>query len=160
MSELTWQYVAGFFDGEGCIMSNTKANGRIVKRVVISQKEDEVLYKIKDFLKNYGINGNLYKGKSSGATNLDIRKMESVKLFLENVVDYLIVKKDKAREALKTDFSYKRKYFDNNNFSKVLELRKTGLTWGQIAIIYGVNKSTLQKRYTKYLKGTELLASQ
>jgi len=55
--EMNWDYVAGFFDGEGCVtLYKEKTNkwGKAVK-VSITQKDTESLKEIKKFLHNQGL---------------------------------------------------------------------------------------------------------
>jgi len=125
--KLTWEYIAGFFDGEGCICfydfkkkktyKDKKGNEKIYiinehrvrtylvqnTRIFVQmvQKENKVLKIIGDFLVENGIKSYTYRvNKKGGCDSLQLSHHKMVQMFLENIYPYLIVKKDKAELAL------------------------------------------------------------
>jgi hypothetical protein len=98
MIDINW--IAGFFDGEGCVSINSGTNGRTEKRYVkvsvsIAQKDRDILEKIRE---QHG--GKIYEYKSSNSHALFWQKQCDVKKILEELIPYLIIKKEKAIEAL------------------------------------------------------------
>ena len=100
---MNWAYIAGFFDGEGCLSKSWK---RKVFQISISQAEfqNTVLFEIARFLESNGVASSIYthkeKGRSRAGSSLAITSQPSVKVFLENVLPYCIVKKQKAVHVL------------------------------------------------------------
>jgi len=130
---MTWQYIAGFFDGEGSLVHNKKGY-----RIMISQTNEEVLTSIKEFI---GF-GNIFKNKKRQPHWLEswvfyIAKQEDVLKFLKGILPFLIVKKiqiDKALPTL-TKSVIKINYKINRRIKRVNEakkLREQGLTYRQI----------------------------
>jgi intein-encoded DNA endonuclease-like protein len=61
---MNWDYVAGFFDGEGSMVLTTDTSGAkksINVQVQMSQTDKNVLTVILDFLTSQGICGGIYK---------------------------------------------------------------------------------------------------
>ena len=91
----SWQYVAGFFDGEGCAWWCV---GRSVAQASMSQRLSEVLYAIKKFLAKHKIKSSIrttnrcYRGRKKGtkpAYSLEIQGWSNVVPFLKGVLPYL-----------------------------------------------------------------------
>jgi LAGLIDADG endonuclease len=105
---VTWSYVAGFTDGEGCI-SIKKAYGTNVSfDITLSQVTDNdwVLHEIQLFLKEHGISCKIYTQDRShtpwrDCSFLQMRRVHDIYLFLRNVLPYLIVKRGRAIQVLK-----------------------------------------------------------
>ncbi|KPV62454.1 MAG: hypothetical protein AOA65_1816 [Candidatus Bathyarchaeota archaeon BA1] len=51
--EITWEWLAGFFDGEGYPKAWIDERNRLNANIIIDQKEKEVINKIHLFLKAY-----------------------------------------------------------------------------------------------------------
>jgi len=84
-----WQYLAGFFDGDGCISVK-----RSRFRCQLSNINLRVLEEIRNFLEEHGIK--VYISKDRIYHTLEIHKMEDVVKFLSALLPFLIVKKDYA----------------------------------------------------------------
>jgi len=93
---MTWEYVAGFFDGEGSIVHNGKGF-----RIAITQTNEEVLKKIQK-LSGAGYILTLKKRKSHWKDSwlFYIAKQEDVYRFILGIKDYLIVKKQLAEQTV------------------------------------------------------------
>jgi len=95
MSEMNWEYIAGFIDGEGCFTISTQ-NYYYHPRIRISQNTKKVLNIIKDFLKKNGIRSsiirNANKQRNNVYYNLDIMDRKSLLKMCEFLEDKLIVK--------------------------------------------------------------------
>ncbi len=96
MRELNKQWLAGFFDGEGCICL-TKRKDKILHhqlRIYIGQVDVNILMLIKSI---YG--GKVRKG-GRGVNLWEIGHRELQKKFLSEIEPYLILKKPQAQMAL------------------------------------------------------------
>jgi hypothetical protein len=104
---MNWDYIAGFFDGEGNIhifqIKKDKKIKSIAIQVRLYNNQKNVLFSIREFL-GYG---NIYQKKQTGVFELNIIKKDKVKHFLENIQDKVILKKSQ------TDF-----LLNNYNFIK------------------------------------------
>lgn len=133
---MTWDYLAGFVDGEGAIVK--KHRGYVL---LISQTNFEVLNDIKSFTK-VGRVYNVTKRKvhwkdawvySSGSS-------ENTYRILFQIVDRLIVKKQLALKVIK-DLEIrlgeieKRKAIKQNRIKQAKQLRRKGLTYRKIGRI-------------------------
>jgi len=98
---MNWDYIAGFFDGEGNIniIKNNQKNSYYIQ-IRLYSSDEKVLLEIKKFIQK----GQMYKIKKASATNfvyeLDITNKLDVKFFLENVVGKIIIKKEIAEYIL------------------------------------------------------------
>lgn len=92
-------YIAGFFDGEGCISRRMKGdNPRVV--VTIAQKSPTVLQEIRRHLGYGRINRVGYSEGRDYSYRLTIEGKENVSQFLLGVYPHLIVKRPRADIAL------------------------------------------------------------
>lgn len=100
----SWKYVAGFFDGEGCVWWCV---GRSVAQASMSQKLPEVLYQIQEFLKTQGIKSSMRttnrNNRKIAAHSLEVQGWTNVVPFLKGVLPYLqTIKKIVAQDILRT----------------------------------------------------------
>jgi hypothetical protein len=100
MNRVTWQYVAGFFDGEGCVGA---PSGRTGIKLQIAQKTAAVLEEIKSFLDAQGIVCAISRNRSHPAQmyTLHIDGRAAARLMLEGLRPYVIVKKQSVEDALR-----------------------------------------------------------
>lgn len=115
---MTWEYVAGFFDGEG-FLRHRDTQGRLKLEIVIVQLTDNaiVLEMISDFLTEEGVANRLWsrvgRPNAKSVTYLSVSGSQNVYAFLEGVVDHSIVKVDKIVEVM-GDIDMKRRHaFEN-----------------------------------------------
>ena len=96
LSNMTWEYIAGFFDGEGTISS--VGDGY---RVVISQTNLLVLEEIRLFV-GFGNVSQVAKRKEhwKDAWIYYVARQKQVLRFLDSVEPFLIVKSQKASKAI------------------------------------------------------------
>lgn len=85
-SKMSWDYVAGFFDGEGSV-GFQKKKGRFYPRIIFTQKDRKILELIKSFI---GF-GNIYGTRSR---NLEIDRHEDCLELAEKLIPRTFVKKD------------------------------------------------------------------
>jgi len=130
---MNWQYIAGFFDGEGSIILK---NGR--SRIAIVQTNKPVLESIKKFTKC----GNIFEvtkrkphWKDCWVYSISCKK--DIYNFLRKITPYLFVKKELAekgilqlkKELIKME-ERKKKYIYRKHMAKLL--RKKGLSYRAI----------------------------
>ena len=103
---MTWEYVAGFFDGEGNIC-NTKGSGGFSPRWSVVQQDDrgkKVLEAIQAFLALAGIKS--YLGKSRMRTErilwkLNVGSREQFEHIATKLMPYVYVKKLELQDTLR-----------------------------------------------------------
>jgi hypothetical protein len=107
---VTWQYVAGFVDGEGCISIKTagleKTGTSFDITVSQAKSNDAVLFEIQMFLEEHGIFTRIHtKARKNrnwdDCSYLTIRRVRDVYEFLVLCLPYLIVKREKALLVLR-----------------------------------------------------------
>ena len=93
---MDWQYIAGFFDGEGSVVYNGKGF-----RVTITQTNFKVLDEIKQFTK-VGMIFEVTKRKAHWKDSWVylIAKQQDVYLFLMNILKFSVVKKELIKKSL------------------------------------------------------------
>lgn len=131
---MNWAYIAGYFDGEGCI-SLTKSGK---PRVNITNTHLESLKEIQKYME-LKINGktNIYvkHNKNKPCYSLVFSQGRTILGFLNKVKPYSIVKKIKVMNAIKYfDCKYKRKHFISKY--KLNKLYCSGLSIKSIALKY------------------------
>ena len=99
---ITWDYVAGFFDGEGCIYIDKQRR----LHITFAQKSRVVLEKIQVFLTAEDIPSNVYvqfdKEHHGPFFHLTIGgNVISKRRFLSEIKDLVVVKRQKVEYALK-----------------------------------------------------------
>lgn len=87
-------WLAGFFDGEGCLSAAFRPGVGAYARVQIAQKDRAVLDEIKDLL-GFGSIA-VY---SSGVHSYRISDPAHIRTFIELILPYAVVKRDKLRVA-------------------------------------------------------------
>lgn len=104
---MTWEYIAGFFDGEGCVRLYQGKQGQARPYVQMSQAvpREGVLLEIQKFLKSHGIETYFRRDKSTNpgwndCCSLKISTREGCAEFLRNVLPHMHAKKDEAEEVL------------------------------------------------------------
>lgn len=111
---MNWDYIAGFFDGEGNIhilKTKTYENGKhnLAVAIRIYQSSKDVLEEIQKFI-GYGV---IYRKKNEGVFELTFVKKENVKNFLLNIKDKVITKKGQVNYLLE-NYHFERD--SNENF--------------------------------------------
>ncbi len=131
---MNWNYIAGFFDGEGTLGKYSKSGYKIG----ITQSSKKVLEEIQIFT-GLGHIHFIKKRKShwQNAWLYYIAKQEDVYFFLNKILDNLVVKKEvvlKVLPILKKNIENKRKrraiYLKKKQLAKIL--RRKGLSYRQI----------------------------
>ena len=114
MNKMTWQYIVGFFDGEGCLCIRNRNNykkGFYHWELSICQSihQSKVIDDIKSFLDKQKIGSNIYCSSQKShfghfgkveMKRLVIGKIREIKNFIDGVSPYMIVKKEKCEKFL------------------------------------------------------------
>jgi len=95
---IDWHYVAGFFDGEGCISWH---QGETCQ-AKFTQNDRTVLLELQKFLLSYGIKSGMSTPHTTRApaSDLYLSNIFGIEKFLLYILDYAIVKKKSIMEAL------------------------------------------------------------
>lgn len=105
MEPMSWEYVAGFFDGEGCIslQTNTSHKQRDYHRVRLifsqSARQDKVLDEIAEFLEAEGFHPTMTSTLGGSMTQLILYRKSEIGGVLDGMLPYLRVKHQQAVEA-------------------------------------------------------------
>jgi len=119
---MNYDYIAGFFDGEGSVCAQ-RAGNNVHFKLDISNTNKEVLEKIKEFLDNQGIKSSLYTRKlyegRKQAYDLVICNKKDILEVLFNIMCKVIVKRPQV-EYLLTHISL---LMGGNNKFNIVEYR-------------------------------------
>lgn len=103
MSRVTWEWLAGFTDGDGCIAIPKNAVQRPSQIKVTWYQADAawmVLGEITDFLEEQGIEYHLYLHPTDDVWQLRVQGAALTEQVLEMLEPHLILKQEKAQQAL------------------------------------------------------------
>lgn len=106
---ITWQYIAGFLDGDGWItMSARKPYPAPTIGFTQHSRTRVYMMEIAEFLQFNNVIASVRDRRVMGSINKEtiminvmVREQRSVALLLENIIPYLLFKRDKAEECLK-----------------------------------------------------------
>jgi hypothetical protein len=113
-SNLSWEYIAGFFDGEGsiqccrypskrglhCLLSlpQLESNGEVLSRIKKAWAKEGVW--VRDYIDSRPSNRNIRV--------LRVYKQDDIEYVLKKMLPHLVVKKQAAKDALKMLRDYQR----------------------------------------------------
>lgn len=103
MSRVTWEWLAGFTDGDGCITIPSNAVRRPSQIKVTWYQADAawmVLGEICNFLEEHGIEYHLYPHPTDDVWQLRVQGCEPTEYVLKNLEPHLVLKQGKAQRAL------------------------------------------------------------
>jgi len=148
---MSWDYIAGFFDGEGSICHNGKGF-----RICIPQTNEDVLNNIAGFC-GFGKIAKITKRKKHWKDSwvYYISRQEEVLVFLRGVSGSLIVKRDLTQKTIKTLNTYfikkeKKKRILEKKMTKARAMRVKGVSYRKIGeeinLDWGYTRRILIKR--------------
>ncbi len=152
---MNWDYVAGFFDGEGNINILKRGGGRRPRaRITIVQRIDnsDILENIKDFLIDVGIKSNIYKRKPYQdrlpVSALQIDEQRSVYNFLFYIGHRILKDRKKLKDAysISEHFSTYRTKLTDKELTEAKRLRERGFSFKNIGKRLNRDDSNLSKR--------------
>ena len=148
---MSWQYIAGFFDGEGSIIRS----GVSGYRLIISQTNWLVLETIRLFV-GCGIIFEVTKRKAhwKDAWIFTVADQENVYRLLLNFSEFLIVKQDLAKEAMGNLKQYlkNKKTVDSNRTTKhimAMNMRLVGKSFREIGSKISMDYSYVRRMLKK-----------
>ena len=165
--KMSWPYIAGFFDGEGCMHAvgggHMSGNRTLVRfKITISQTKNvgrDTLEEIAEFLRERNINAYVMKHRIAKhkikphwhqCWDLMVGRMESIRLFVEGVFPYLRIKKSKAEDYRRMLILYPSMIgctvparISRPRFVQMVE---DGVGYGEIARRYGINHAGVVAR--------------
>ena len=112
---MNWAYIAGFFDGEGCLHMVSMSNRRLfqgfnIHIVQAGKRGKRALQQMQEFLHDEGVTSGIYYHKpykerkvysKQEIWELAFGSRDSIVRFLERILPYLTVKKSEAQDALR-----------------------------------------------------------
>ncbi len=143
---MTWEYIAGFFDGEGSLSHNGKGF-----RVTIPQTSKRVLEDIQEFTSSGSIcETTKRKPHWKDSWVYYIARQETLYLFLKNILPFLIVKKSKVAGALPRieiilKLQRQRAKQHTSRREKALQLRGQGLSYRRIELKMGLDRGYIRR---------------
>ncbi len=160
ITPLTWEYIAGFFDGEGCIFYTTEKYRKGVSHYVLlsvtqgikNNQGCHIIERIHDFLSEHGIkNGITHFANPTNTIRIQITSGASARDTLNGLLPYLTVKRAKAIEAID---------FINNQFlflwtsppqqQAILDLRAKGYGIRRIGNALNIHRGTAKNILIKH----------
>ena len=133
--KMNWDYIAGFFDGEGSIHKNDQCSTHNSYMIALTQNTVDVLKEIEKFLIKNNVKcwTSNYK-KKSRVYHLYISGYINVKRFLENIKNKIIVKENKVLNVLNNEkwTKFKTQYSDIEK-DQIKILKKYGFSQRSIA---------------------------
>lgn len=104
MRKMSWAYIGGFFDGEGCLHHSKRRTRDYFASVTQLTRAAKVLHEMSAFLLARGIANSCrafrVKGRGIAMTYLRITGRRAVRRFLRFVLPYLRVKRAEALVAI------------------------------------------------------------
>jgi intein/homing endonuclease len=156
---MNWNYIAGFFDGEGNIVAKlrkqqTKKKAYHVVRIAFTQNNKQVLDQIKTFLEKKGIKhiqfylrkfSEKYENQSDN-WYMYLGGYVNCKIFLEKIRDKVIVKREECLKALAFLKEFKNYRFRDSLPKKEIEtLRRKGMSYEEIGEKYQCSDTTIMR---------------
>ena len=167
---ISWEYLAGFIDADGCITSCNKKSYCVTMIQTISEKKNMML--MRDFLENNGIktfncereNNNHMFVKNYDCKNtitIGVKHQKSLLFFLNKIKHHLLLKRDKADEAIlwlekrieireKQKMAPKKqitnKYWSKEEINKMIELLDNGYSNLSVAGILGRSANSVNTK--------------
>ena len=160
MNFMTWEYIAGFFDGEGCIgIYPDKSTTRVLVEMSQAEPQERVLYEIQEFLAEHGIMFSARRVERRG-THAPCHKIYTVNRrvaseFLKHIEPFLRVKRLKAKELIAWADSnparrgaHKRP-LKKSTVNEIIRLSKEGVPQVKIAEQLGISNQSMVSRIVR-----------
>jgi hypothetical protein len=150
--KMTWAWIGGFFEGEGCVTwyegqkKGTSGRGAVI---TIGQKDKEPLNQIKRFLETQGFVAvrvywrkpyNSKHNRGNGCWILQITRKGENQLFLRKVIPYLIAKQEKATQVLAKTLSQRAGRLHKTDEALILRLWNQQVHVREIARVFGIGQ--------------------
>jgi len=152
---MTWQYIAGFYDGEGSLIRHGRGHGF---RALIPQAHYEVLISIQAFTKvGYIFKKRKRKSHWKESWVYGVSRQKDLYQFLKNIQPYCIVKREKIDYALpiiqkNLAAEQSRLQLRLRRFNAARGMRQNGYTYRRIGkkldVDFGYIRRLLKKNQT------------
>lgn len=137
---MTWEYIAGFFDGEGWVTRYPKPEGCLAKYVcgmAQATYQGQVIYDIAAFLKVKGVKCHVRSDHTNNRTTsmvrLSISDCSSLVGFMKGVLPHLLVKHEKSAACLEASSQcLKRIQERKDRVNRATEMRLAGTPFAEI----------------------------
>ena len=156
---LTWEYLAGLFDGEGCIYFSERPGGRRYVMVnitqgVVNDDASRIILDIHEFLTQHGIKAGLTSHAASnplwkGGRKVSAASSHAVRDWLEGMFPYLRIKRAQAAGALTFLEGITAPWLTAAEDREIKTLRESGLNIIKIAESTGRSKGTVKRSLTR-----------
>jgi len=155
MNEISWQYIAGFLDGEGCIgFYPDGRTARVLVEICQAEPQEQVLFEIQAFCAEHGIMLTHRVSQSYG-NRTPLHKIYTVNRavaseFLKQIEPYLRVKRLKAKEMIAWADAHparrgsRPRPIKKAKVLKILQLREEGMNLNRISYQVGLNRSHVE----------------
>lgn len=155
---MNWNYIAGFFDGEGSVSVSYRKSGNLRNVILsITQCQLEVLEQIRDFVGEGKIDVNRHEGSKTWkehwkpAWHFRLSNRPAVIRFLEKIQSKVIVKKDKNAQVLRilkrAEQLRNKRAKDRRKKVQLMHNLKGSKTWKEIGDIVKMPSDNARKFY-------------
>jgi intein-encoded DNA endonuclease-like protein len=141
---VSWDYIAGFFDADGCVTQYRDKSGRLVTQLTFTNTNYGVLKAIRDFLGLQRLSINRRKGTRKPAYKLSIGKHEDVLHVGGALAQRCLVKKQQLISKIDS-FKLNGRYRRPGELSKAVELRNQGMNLSEIGRELGRSRNTIMR---------------
>jgi predicted transcriptional regulator len=162
--KMTWEWIAGFFEGEGNVFWQEGKNGTkqgLVGRATIGQKDKRALQSIYNFLLEKGFSPPQFYLRpaantphSSSIWILAIGRRDDVIRFYSEISPYLFEKKSEAEYVINRLES--QRDARNEILKRAFDLKEKGLSWRSISRELGIGRIAI----SNYVKSAGLSFSE
>ena len=148
----SYEYIAGFFDGEGNISVKAKTGRQPQVVLNITQKRRRVLDLIRQRLISDDITCGQVNVKGVDIHYMQIGNSLSVERFLELVKPYLIVNREECERALTvlSNRDTSRDKFTSDKLRTIKALLDKGVPTKEVAVTIGMDRSYLYRLRRKF----------
>jgi hypothetical protein len=138
---MNWEYIAGFFDGEGhiCRMVRNKKSTKYQVGMAQTAAQSDVLFQIGHFLESNGVRVHFHydnshnKLSSKTVVRLRISDSASILNFIKGVIPFCVVKKTKAMGVMEeVARCVERINTRKTRLAEAVEMRMRGSTFAEI----------------------------
>jgi hypothetical protein len=151
---ITWEYLAGFFDGEGCIYWMKSGNRKYcivhVSQGWVNENRSGVLQDILAFLLEHGINARKVSYTNANDHRVITSATIACRQWLEGMLPFLRVKRSAAETFLKQMEITNLCRITLSTRSGIIKRREEGISLNKIAEEFGVTKGTVRYNLIKY----------
>jgi hypothetical protein len=146
---MTWEYLAGFFDGEGHVGVH-KAGRYRQASVTVANTHEPTIDQIAEFLSSFGIGHSKFRrvydnGKWKTAYKINVTGIKNSTKFLSAILPYLVTKREAALTTLEwLSKQTPRDFWSKESYERALAWYSSGKTLRQASAIVGMDQKSLR----------------